>query len=362
MLPTITQSSIATNNKFHHHHRAQHGKASYEHRQRKRPWALLVLLALATLVMAYTKHSSLSAINSAKSAFDTFRKRYLDLPELPKYDTFERTGSWKLTREIYDKALEHPNAQVLSEDNPRLILFPNFLSEEEAKHLIDLGKEHLTRSKVVAENENDSVNNARTSYGAWPPHDSFMQMLEDRIHRLLGVPNEFGEGIYVLNYKQGQEYKAHNDNCKGLKDSLVSKSCEAFLKRAGGPQCGPGHGGVTCGDRMATFILVLQAAEEGGHTVFPVSDISNANMAGAKVRYGDPWYCDAQYEDKILQAAPKAGDGILFWDYKPLDPQDTTTEEQGQAEEVPGAQHSGCPVIKGEKWIATRWIRSANFV
>ncbi len=28
-----------------------------------------------------------------------------------------------------------------------------------------------------------------------------------------------------------------------------------FLKRAGGPACGPGKGGPTCGDRVATFIL-----------------------------------------------------------------------------------------------------------
>lgn len=28
---------------------------------------------------------------------------------------------------------------------------------------------------------------------------------------------------------------------------------------------------------------------------------------------------------------------------------------------VYGALHSGCPVIEGEKWIVTRWIRSSRF-
>ena len=32
-------------------------------------------------------------------------------------------------------------------------------------------------------------------------------------------------------------------------------ACLDFLKRSGGPRCGPSQGGPTCGDRVATFIL-----------------------------------------------------------------------------------------------------------
>lgn len=31
------------------------------------------------------------------------------------------------------------------------------------------------------------------------------------------------------------------------------------------------------------------------------------------------------------------------------------------AKTVHEAMHSGCPVLEGEKWVATRWIRSSGF-
>ena len=365
MLPTVTTTATMKCAKPRvlgvDHRRAAYQKKGVS----SKPWSLLVLLLVSTLVMVYTKYSSLRhAKDVEESSADGFHKRYLNLPPLPVIDPSEKTGSWNLTQEVYDKAIQHPNAKIMSFDNPRLVLFPSFMTEEETDHLIDLAKKDLKRSHVVTDSKDDEVSNARTSYGAWPPHNDFMQMIEDRIHRLVGIPHEFGEGMYVLNYKQGQEYKAHNDNCKGTRGTDVTQSCKDFLKRAGGPECGPGHGGVSCGDRVATFIIVLDPAEEGGHTAFPRADITRANTAGDKTRFspdGVPWYCTKEYRDKVLQVAPKKGDGALFWDYKPLSPGSTVTPEQGMAEEVDGSQHSGCPVVKGEKWIVTRWIRSATF-
>lgn len=318
--------------------------------------------------MVYTKYSSLNSTDVTSHEAETseaFHRKYLNLPPLAPTDTLEKSGSWNLTQAVYDKAMHHPNARIMSFDNPRLVVFPSFLTPEESDHLIHLAKKDLKRSHVVADQKDEEVSDARTSFGAWPQHDDFTNMIEDRIHRLVGIPNEFGEGMYVLNYKEGQEYKAHNDNCKGMRGAAVTQSCADFLKRAGGPECGPGHGGVSCGDRIATFVIVLDPAEEGGHTAFPRADITNRNTEGERVRIGSgsiPWYCSEQYRDKVLQVAPKKGDAALFWDYKPLQPNSNVKPEEGMAEEVDGSQHSGCPVIKGEKWIVTRWIRSATFV
>jgi hypothetical protein len=48
----------------------------------------------------------------------------------------------------------------------------------------------------------------------------------------------------------------HNDHCMdGYGNGVAEPACLEFLRRAGGPECGPGRGGPTCGDRVATFIL-----------------------------------------------------------------------------------------------------------
>lgn len=108
----------------------------------------------------------------------------------------------------------------------------------------------------------------------------------------------------MLRYEQGQEYKAHNDNCKGsIKSMPVLKSCQDFLERAGGPKCGKEGGGPSCGDRIATFIIVLDPPEEGGHTAFPLASATQSAMVGINPeQVGNiPWYCSAKYQDKVLQ-------------------------------------------------------------
>lgn len=48
------------------------------------------------------------------------------------------------------------------------------------------------------------------------------------------------------------------DGFQGKK--VADPACLRFLQRAGGPDCGPGAGGPTCGDRLATFIMYLRYA------------------------------------------------------------------------------------------------------
>lgn len=46
---------------------------------------------------------------------------------------------------------------------------------------------------------------------------------------------------------------------------------------------------------------------------------------------------------------PRSGDALLFWSIHP----NGTFDKH--------ALHGGCPVIKGEKWVATKWIRDKCF-
>jgi hypothetical protein len=53
-------------------------------------------------------------------------------------------------------------------------------------------------------------------------------------------------------------------------------------------------------------------------------------------------------------------------DYRPSNGSGTGSYQDGSAQPyaqtVYAAMHAGCPVLEGEKWIATRWIRSSRFI
>lgn len=371
MLPTIT----APANRFPSRYQSSHRVSKKSSNQ---PWGLLALLLVACSIMLFTRHTStvernktvneehqkqpedlihrksggLRRVLKGKSPWEEFES----LPAIAAATKEELEGAWKFTQEVYDKAMNYPKAEILSKDNPRLIRFKSFLSPEEAEALVRSAADKLKRSHVVASNVSQQVDNARTSFGAWPPRDEFMQKIEQRIHNLVGIPREFGESIYVLNYKQDQQYAAHHDNCARGESPVLTDACKNFLKRAGGPLCGNKGGGVTCGDRIATFILMLRAPKKGGRTVFPSAEITKENMKNIQKSTTSPWYCQ---HDEVLGVTASPGDALLFWDYKPARDQ---SDIDKQAESVLGALHSGCPVLEGEKWIATRWIRSAKFV
>ena len=44
------------------------------------------------------------------------------------------------------------------------------------------------------------------------------------------------------------------------------------------------------------------------------------------------------------------GDALLFW----------SARTDGSLDKH--ALHGGCPVVKGEKWVATKWIRNKCFM
>lgn len=158
---------------------------------------------------------------------------------------------------------------VISEAAPRLVIFPGFLSSAERKHLMQLAQEAgLERSGVMDGEEDTARQDVRTSSGAWLEDllDDGVFDIDLRIQAATGVPWMFGENMHVLRYQPGQKYEAHLDSCfmqdfprdavpdasdpQATGDGAFSAGCEAFLRQAGGPDCGPGGaGGPTCGDR-----------------------------------------------------------------------------------------------------------------
>lgn len=184
---------------------------------------------------------------------------------------------------------------------PRVVIFDNFLSLEECEELIN-GVEHkIEQSTVVDEILNKAVpHSARTSSGSYyyRGQTELVARVEERIAKLLNWPVESGEGLQVLKYEVGQEYRPHND--------YFASTATTFKD----------HGG----QRVGTFIMYLNTPTRGGGTSFP---------------------------DSGFEITPQAG-SALFFSYKNADASSKTL-------------HAGTPVLEGEKWIATKWLRENRF-
>jgi prolyl 4-hydroxylase len=188
--------------------------------------------------------------------------------------------------------------------NPRIVVIGNLLSDEECDALIALAKPRMARSLTVAtKTGGEEVNADRTSRGMFfqrGEHD-VVRRLESRLARLLDWPEENGEGLQILHYQPGAEYKPHYDYF-----DPVEPGTPTILKRGG--------------QRVATIVMYLSEPEKGGGTTFP---------------------------DVNFEVAPKRGNGVFFSYDRP--------------HPVTRTLHGGAPVLAGEKWIATKWLRERRF-
>lgn len=226
--------------------------------------------------------------------------RLLFLIALPFSINFLEAKSSSVT---YEKEM---SIELLN-SSPKILYIHNFLSEKECDHLISLARSELSRSTVVDNSSTgNKVDNSRTSRGMFLtkyPNDPIIKKIEKRISSLTKIPQENGETIQVLDYKKGQEYKPHHDYFEA--DNVGGAAC---LKRGG--------------QRVATFIMYLNTPEEGGETLFPLL---------------------------YLNVKPIKRNALLFYN----------SSLEGDVD--PFTLHGGAPVIKGEKWIATKWLRQHIF-
>lgn len=199
---------------------------------------------------------------------------------------------------------------------PRAFLYHNFLTKEECEYLINIAKPHMRKSTVVdSETGKSKDSRARTSSGTFLARgrDKIVRNIEKRIADYTFIPIEHGEGLQVLHYEVGQKYDSHYDY---FMDEFNTKNG---------------------GQRLATMLMYLSDVEEGGETVFPSA---KGNFSAV------PWWNElSDCGKKGLSIKPKRGDALLFWSMKP----DTTADTS--------SLHGGCPVIKGDKWSCTKWMR-----
>lgn len=188
--------------------------------------------------------------------------------------------------------------------SPRVVVFGGLLSDQECEELIALAKPRMARSLTVAtKTGGEEVNADRTSNGMFfqRGENELVRRVEERIAKLVNWPVENGEGVQVLHYRPGTEYKPHYDYFDPAEPGTPT-----ILKRGG--------------QRVGTIVMYLGEPDKGGGTVFP---------------------------DVNLEVAPKRGNAVFF-SYERAHPSTKTL-------------HGGSPVLAGDKWIATKWLRERRF-
>lgn len=194
---------------------------------------------------------------------------------------------------------------VISLNSPRLLVFDDFLSEAECDALVAHSKAKMEDSTVIDPITGKFVRHPeRTSRGTHFEHQSsdVVIAIENRITEVFGFATKQQEAIQILQYSLGGEYKAHFDYF-----SPADASSQALIAEGG--------------QRLATLIMYLNTPKEGGSTDLP-------NLG--------------------LSVRAKKGSALYFENVTHLGEVDERT------------LHAGMPVILGEKWIATKWLRERD--
>ena len=190
---------------------------------------------------------------------------------------------------------------MLAAEAPPLRVFDGLLDAGECDALIELARPRLQRARTVAHDGAQQIDEHRTSDGMFfgLGEQPLIERIEARIAALLGVPVDHGEGLQVLHYLPGQQYEPHQDWFDPTQ---------------------PGYAAITAtgGQRIASLVIYLNTPEAGGGTAFP---------------------------EIGLTVTAQRGSAVCF------------TYEGGDTASL----HAGLPVQKGEKWIATKWLRERPY-
>lgn len=191
-------------------------------------------------------------------------------------------------------------------DKPHVVVFDNVLSAAECQQLIKLSRARLATSTTVDDLTGNAVPHPdRRSEGTFfhLNETAFIAKLDARIAALMQLPVANGEGLQILNYLVGGEYKPHYDY---------------FPPELSGSAVHIARGG----QRVATLVIYLNTVEAGGETIFPEINLSVVPVQGRAVYFS--------YYDKNGNIDPLT-------------------------------YHGGNPVVRGEKWIATKWVRAGVY-
>ena len=193
----------------------------------------------------------------------------------------------------------HTSTEKISTDKVYIYKVVNFLTEYECDELLhNLNNEDFKRS-TTTNDDYEKDKKFRTSSTCYlKQSNKVYNNLDNKICEFIGIEKERSEMCQAQKYIVGQEFKLHADYFH--EDEFNKK----FL--------------LNGGQRTWTFTIYLNDVEEGGTTYFPFIN---------------------------LDIIPKKGTAVIWCN---LDRNQKGNEY---------SYHSGNPIIKGEKYIITKWFR-----
>lgn len=227
----------------------------------------------------------------------------IEVPHVPPPDdNVDQARLRRIGRKVRERLAALPEAYRIPTEKAEIFAIGNFFSQEECGRLMAMIDAVATPSRAFDATYESGY---RTSYsGDVDPYDPFVRKIQRRLDDLLGIDPNYGETIQGQRYLAGQEFQAHCDWFPG------GTAYWAQEKKRGG-------------QRSITAMAYLNPVEEGGATAFPRLGIS---------------------------IDPKPG-ALLIWNN--ADPEGTPN---------PWTIHAGTPVVRGTKYIITKWYRARRWL
>lgn len=191
-------------------------------------------------------------------------------------------------------------------ERPRVAISDGFVSREERSQMMSMvsgalmAPQSYTADDAHGAAENQFFSGTGMAFGALTS-DVMVRCIERRIAERTDWQLDAVEPSSVICYKPGQEYKTHVDY---FTDQQIAEN-RSRTRDFGG-------------QRVVTFLICLQAAEEGGETCYPRVD---------------------------LKVAHRPGTAALHYNTLP----------DGRPDEL--SVHIGMPVTRGEKWLLRTTLR-----
>jgi len=176
------------------------------------------------------------------------------------------------------------------------VIYPDFITEDEAKYILQKAEYNYIDS-IILGRKPDGIRKSQTYW--LDKDDPVARNIIEKVCNIGGHDIEQTDDIQVVKYEPNGYYNEHHDSCCD-----DHEDCIEFAKD---------------GNRIVTMIIYLTDDFEGGATNFPM--------------------INKQYK-------PKKYSGLMFF---PMNRAGDKCHEN--------SLHAGMPVLSGEKYIATIWIR-----